>query len=139
MMRAVALVALFLLGALASAHGDAAALAPCARCHMAYPAAMLPQRSWTAILASLSSHFGAKVNLAGEELAAVGAYLAAHAADGPEATPEDRHFLDPVAPEPAPTRITQTRWWQDRHADLGGSEIARPTDCRSCHKDGFEK
>lgn len=137
-MRAGAFVAALLLGGLAPAHG-AEPLAPCGRCHMAYPAAMLPQRSWTAILASLPSHFGAKVELPAQQLAVIGGYLAAHAADGPQASQEDRHYLDPLSGEPAPTRITRTQWWKDRHADLGGAGIAAPSDCRSCHPDGFER
>ena len=120
-----------------------AALQACGKCHMLYPAEMLPQRSWRAIVSGSAGHFGARVDLTAKERADILSYLSAHAPDSPSATSNDRHFLSDLPSDPTPTRITETRWWRQLHADLDFQAASpgkrkSPADCRACHQNGFE-
>ena len=48
----------------------------CSACHMAYPAGMLPARSWRALMGDLSNHFGEDASLPEETRAAMKQILA---------------------------------------------------------------
>lgn len=53
----------------------------CGDCHMAYPAALLPHRSWVALLDGLDDHFGTVVALDAQQAKDVATYLGECAAD----------------------------------------------------------
>ena len=139
--------ALFLSGTIlaAAAHSEErapAALQQCGDCHMVFPAAMLPERSWAAIVAGLANHFGENADLSAKDKAAILAYLSAHAADSPNATARERHFLSELPSDTTPMRITQTRWWNQMHADYNFQaskhpKLKSPADCQACHENGF--
>ncbi len=68
----------------------------CSACHMAYPAALLPARSWTALMADLPNHFGEDASLDEASRGQIESYLVANAADSSGAgraarTGPDRH------------------------------------------------
>ena len=53
----------------------------CGACHMVYPAALLPARSWDAMTNDLANHFGEDASLAPDVTLKVKTYLMEHAAD----------------------------------------------------------
>ena len=123
--------------------GDAnapAALEQCGECHMVFPARMLPARSWTAILSGMDNHFGENAAIPDKDLKAIGDYLTSNAADSPNASARDRHYLSEILPDNTPLRITRTPWWNQMHADFDFDGVKRgkvksPANCLACHKD----
>ena len=47
----------------------------CAACHMAYPAALLPARSWTRIMSGLDKHYGSDASLEPETVQQISRWL----------------------------------------------------------------
>jgi Dihaem cytochrome c len=75
----------------------------CSACHMLYPAGLLPARSWAAITANLTDHFGDNAELDAATTQRVADYLAANAADSAKGSGKVLRGLGPAA---VPTRIT---------------------------------
>lgn len=119
---------------------DATVLKECGACHMAYPAGLLPARSWAAIMSGLKDHFGENAELDAETARRIGDYLAANAADGRDARFDASRGLPQSA---ASLRITETRWWLRKHEKKGrvapatlkrrGAKLK--SDCVACHAD----
>ena len=121
--------------------GPPMALRQCGDCHMIFPAQMLPKRSWTAILSRLDDHFGEVASIPPNDLESIRDYLTSHSADSPNAIARDRHYLSEILPDSVPTRITQTAWWNQMHADFDfngvkHSSIRSPANCLACHQQG---
>jgi hypothetical protein len=117
--------------------GAPEALAQCGDCHMVYSCRMLPARSWTAILARMEDHFGENAAVQEKDLSAIRAYLTSNAADSPNASGRDRHFMSAILPDSTPLRITATPWWGQMHADFHYDGVPRSkvkaADCLGCH------
>lgn len=118
-----------------------AALEQCGECHMIFPAQMLPQRSWTAILSRLDNHFGEVASIPAKELDEIRDFLTSNAADSANASPQDRHYMSEILSDSAPLRITRTPWWNQMHSDFNfegvkHSDIRSPANCLACHKGG---
>jgi len=47
----------------------------CASCHLAYPAKLLPTKSWDKIMSHLDDHFGVSADLPADEVTAIKNYL----------------------------------------------------------------
>jgi hypothetical protein len=125
----------------ASAHPPV--LDACGDCHMVFPPQMLPKASWITILGGLDDHFGEAATLPAEQVRAIRDYLTAHAADSPNATIRDRHYLAALPLGAAPLRITATPWWNQMHADFDFAGVKRSSvkslaNCPACHKEGFD-
>ncbi len=60
---------------------DATVTKECGSCHMAFPAEMLPARSWTALMEGLSSHFGENAALDAAKRKEILDWLTAHAGE----------------------------------------------------------
>lgn len=110
----------------------------CSACHMAYPAGLLPARSWRAVMAGLSDHFGDNAELDPDVAARITDYLVANAAD---ADGRGGRPMRATAAGETPLRITQTAWWTRKHerrnrvapATLKRRGAAFPGDCKACH------
>ena len=98
--------------------GAPATLAQCGDCHMIFPSRMLPSRSWTAILSRMDDHFGENAAIPKKDLREIRVFLTSNAADSPNASPRDRHFMSEILPGVTPLRITRTPWWNQMHADF---------------------
>jgi hypothetical protein len=112
----------------------------CSACHMLYPAGLLPARSWAAITANLTDHFGDNAELDAATTQRVADYLAANAADSAKGSGKVLRGLGPVA---VPTRITELPWWTRKHdkkdrvtpATLARKGAKFRGDCKACHAD----
>ena len=84
----------------------------CSACHMAFPAGMLPARSWSALMGDLDNHFGENARLPEETAAQIEAWLTANAAD---AGGRRSGVLRGLSPSDTPRRISETPWWVREH------------------------
>jgi hypothetical protein len=91
--------------------GAPAELKQCGECHMVFPSRMLPSRSWAAILSTMDDHFGEDAAIPKKDLDVIRDFLTSHAADSPDATLRERHFLSALPSDSTPLRITATPWW----------------------------
>ncbi len=109
----------------------------CGECHMAFPAAFLPARSWDVMITGLSDHFGDDASLPADKTEAIRAYLTANAGDV-KRQGTARKFMRWVEPGGAPQRITENpsflrehnfpdRVWQD-------PKVMVKSNCMACHR-----
>ena len=117
---------------------DAAVTKECGACHMAYPAQMLPMRSWKALLGNLGDHFGENASLPAPELASIEAYLIAHAGDAPDST-AGRRFMRGIPAGATPLRITDERFWKRAHSEIdptifASAKVKSKANCLACHQ-----
>jgi hypothetical protein len=110
----------------------------CSACHMVYPAGLLPQRSWKALLANLSNHFGEDASLDEPIRKQIEDYLVANASD---ASGQDLMRLDPAV---TPLRISELPWFTWRHGKRthfrakADSKIGSISNCAGCHQDAAQ-
>ncbi len=110
----------------------------CGACHMAFPAAFLPARSWQAIMGDLANHFGEDASLDPDTTKVIADYLVANAADSPNGNPR---ILAGIAKADIPLRITETPWWIRRHREVSPARFLQPnvkskSNCLACHSNG---
>jgi mono/diheme cytochrome c family protein len=109
----------------------------CSACHMAFPAGMLPVRSWQALMSGLDNHFGENAALDTETARRISDYLTANAAD---AGGRRSRFLRGVKAGDTPLRITETPWWTREHRGEVRPEafkdprIGSKANCIACHR-----
>ncbi|MFL9824431.1 hypothetical protein ABTU92_06115 [Rhodoplanes sp. SY1] len=119
---------------------DPVVKAECGACHLVYPAGLLPARSWRAMTANLSNHFGDNAALDQATTDRIAAYLAANAAD---AAGRNSKMMRKLPPEVTPARITELPWWTRKHerkdrvapATLARKGAKFRGDCKACHED----
>jgi hypothetical protein len=112
----------------------------CSACHMLYPAGLLPARSWAAITANLTDHFGDNAELDAATTQRVADYLVANAADSAKGS---GRVLRGLGSTVVPTRITELPWWTRKHekkdrvapATLARKGAKFKGDCKACHAD----
>lgn len=123
-------------GGFASAPANPVFAKECGACHMPYPAAFLPARSWSAIMDGLSDHFGEDASLAPTAVEEIRTYLTANAADAVGAD----GILRGVAETDTPLRITETPFWIRAHqGEVGEAAFTSPkvrskSNCIACHR-----
>lgn len=94
----------------------------CASCHLAYPAGLLPARSWTRLMQGLDQHFGVNASLDDESVKTLSNYLTRYASTRAEAPPQER--------------ITQSRWFVRKHDDFTPQDwlkVKGASNCAACH------
>ena len=79
----------------------------CGSCHFAYQAGWLPERSWRALMSSLSQHFGENAELKVAQRQAVLDYLVANSADKATKSLRSREIMEVIKPAETPTSITK--------------------------------
>ncbi len=112
--------------------------AECGACHMAYPAGLLPARSWARMMHSLADHFGEDASLSPEEAEAVSRYLQANAADSAYANDRMRRIAAGIPANAAPQRFTETPYFGYLHDEVPAyvwkrAKIASRANCIACH------
>ncbi len=108
---------------------NAATKAECSACHTVYAPGFLPKRSWRAIMADLSNHFGEDASLDEATRSEIEQYLVSTAAENPRG----------VDPATTPLRITDLAWFNSQHGSRARAyAAARPaigtiSNCTACH------
>ncbi|NVK40336.1 MAG: diheme cytochrome c [Oceanospirillaceae bacterium] len=111
----------------------------CAACHLAYPAQMLPARSWQAIMAGLDNHFGENAALMPDTAQQISDYLNAHAAD------TGSRYMRAVASGDTPLRITGLPWFRGKHDEVPDRLVGQDAQvqsfgqCQACHGSAAER
>lgn len=110
----------------------------CAACHMAYPAGLLPARSWKRMMGELDRHFGEDASLSAQEVAQIEKYLTDSAADSTQASRLMNRIASGIAPGATPQRFTETPFFGYLHDEVPSSvwkrkAIASKSNCVACH------
>jgi cytochrome c peroxidase len=111
----------------------------CGSCHMAFPAGLLPARSWQKMMGELDNHFGEDASVDAATAKQITTYLVAHAADS-TGYGDMRRWLRGVSASAAPQRITELPKWVREHREVSPrewtrKEIASKANCVACHVD----
>lgn len=102
--------------------------AECGACHVAYPPGLLPAAAWQRVMQNLPQHYGTDASLEPAQVAALSAWLQAHAGTarrmGTAAPPQDR--------------ITRSAWFTREHDEVPAAAwqrpaIKSPANCGACH------
>ena len=106
----------------------------CSACHFAFPAAMLPSKSWTHLMNSLESHFGEDASLDEESVTVITNYLNTNSADSSWAG----NRFSRGQTKAWPIRITETDHWLREHKNLSFTDASKleeieRSDCATCH------
>lgn len=109
----------------------------CSACHMLYPPALFPERSWRAMMGGLKNHFGDNAQLDAVTQQTITTFLAQNAADRTPARRAEMVARSIPARE-APLRITQTRYFLRKHDEIRPAVFARAkvgsaANCVACH------
>lgn len=111
----------------------------CASCHMAYPADLLPARSWFRILSHLDQHFGDNASLDPATLGRLRQYLQANSAD--TATSRHSHrLLRSLPADTTPLRISELPYIRHQHDEIparyisNNPQVRRLSNCIACHQ-----
>jgi hypothetical protein len=111
----------------------------CGACHLAFHPNLLPQRSWRALMAGQSDHFGSDLALDTNMQSKILAFLVANA--GEKSSREAAYKIDRSIPASmTPLRISQTPYWLAKHGDINASVWRLPgvksrSNCAACHLD----
>ncbi len=114
---------------------DPATKKECGACHMVYPPALLPARSWEKIVGDLSNHFGEDASLPDPVRANILAYLTQNAGDSGQT---NSWFMRGVRDNVVPPRITEMPFWRGIHGGFSPASFKRPGvkkrgNCLGCH------
>lgn len=107
----------------------------CGSCHLAYPPALLPMRSWERTMREQEKHFGEDLSLSEASVARL--LQAASAAPSSWGAWK----LNRSAPAgDAPLRITELPFWRHAHEGIAEARFKPPGatgrhDCEACHRD----
>lgn len=121
--------------------GDARSLykEECSGCHIAYPAWLLPARSWNRIMTNLNNHFGDNASLDAESRNILNQYLQKNSVDNSNKHHANR-IKRSIKPGSIPTRITELRYFKREHRVIPSRLVkANPrvkslSNCESCHQ-----
>lgn len=99
----------------------------CASCHLAYPPALLPARSWRRLMGGLDKHYGSDASLDAATAQQIDGWLQAHAGT-----------YKRVNEEPPQDRITRSAWFERKHRKIDPAvwtlaSVKRAANCAACH------
>jgi len=108
----------------------------CGGCHLAYPADLLPARSWEKILAGIENHYGSTVALDQASEKVISAFLYKNAADRSR-TERARKVMRSLGNN-TPMRITAVPYIIKEHHELNQNVFKREmigslSNCSACH------
>jgi len=110
----------------------------CGSCHFPYQAGWLPERSWRAIMSSLSQHFGENAELKVSQRQEVLNYLVANSADKANSL-RSHEIMEVIKPGETPTSITKVLYVGGIHGGFldpnfkGKPQVKTLADCAVCH------
>jgi len=113
--------------------------AECASCHMAYPAWLLPARSWQKIMTNLDNHFGDNASLDPATLKTLTNYLLDNSAENSGVRRADK-MLRYLPRDTTPIRISTLPYLRHEHDEIperyikANSEVKSMSNCAACHQ-----
>jgi hypothetical protein len=113
---------------------DKATQTECGACHMVYPAALLPARSWDALTSGLANHFGEDASLEQTVVDGIKAYLMANAGD---VAGDGRGLIRGLPQDQAPLRISELPMFTRIHGNFSPNtmkKIGVAGNCSFCHQ-----
>jgi Dihaem cytochrome c len=116
---------------------DGVAMKECSACHMAFPPAMLPARSWHKLMAGLDNHFGENASLDPATAQHINDFLVANAAD---AGGRESRLLRGLDQADTPLRISEMPWWVRAHngevrpSAFKDPRVGSKANCTACHR-----
>ncbi len=122
---------------------DAVYTEECGSCHMAYPAGLLPARSWEKLMTGLDDHFGDNAELDNKTRQHISDFLQANSADHSNYR-RSKKFARSIADNDAPLRITQAPYFKHEHDEIPArlvgpnARVRSFSECNACHT-GAEK
>lgn len=116
---------------------DQTVIEECGACHMVFQPAMLPARSWVAVMNGLADHFGENAALPDDKVKAITDYLVVNAGD---AGGRPNRMVAGIAPGEAPLRISDTPYWVREHRGevrpgaFEDPRVKSKANCVACHR-----
>ena len=108
----------------------------CGGCHMAFPAGLLPARSWHRLVQDRADHFGEDLALPAETAELIAGYLAANAGDAAGGG-LSRKYMRWVKPDGTPIRITENPAFLRKHpfpdTTWSDPQVVTRSNCLACH------
>ena len=110
----------------------------CSSCHMAYPAGLLPARSWEKIMAGLESHFGDNAELEPDTFKTISNYLVTNSADD-SVYRRSRKIMRSLSDSDTPIRISETPYIINKHDEIPNKlikynkKVNSLSNCSACH------
>lgn len=111
----------------------------CGGCHLAFHPTLLPTRSWDAVFRTQHEHFGDDLALSGDTLDILARFARENAA---ETAPTEAAWkiARSVPALDAPRRITETRYWLQKHREIPEAiwtrvPVRSKANCAACHAD----
>ncbi|MGB8432632.1 MAG: diheme cytochrome c [Burkholderiales bacterium] len=122
--------------------GNARFQSECGACHIAYPPALLPARSWQKLMAGLADHFGENASLDADSARDITEYLVRESGDR-SVSRKGRQVANSIPVADSPLRITETRWFRHEHDEISPAvwrraAIGSAANCGACHKGAAE-
>ncbi len=110
----------------------------CSACHMAYPPALLPERSWRKMMTGLESHFGQDASLDAPTAKEITTFLVNNSAER-AGNKRAKKVLGSLGSAEAPLRISETAWFVREHDEVAPQvwkrpKIGSPANCNACHQ-----
>ncbi|MEJ2141065.1 MAG: diheme cytochrome c [Gammaproteobacteria bacterium] len=111
----------------------------CASCHMAYPAWLLPGRSWQKIMMNLDNHFGDNASLDQATLKTLTDYLQNNSAENSHVRRAYK-IRRSISRDTTPIRISELPYIRRKHDEIPNRYIkANPkvnslANCAACHQ-----
>ena len=114
----------------------------CGACHIAYPPALLPARSWEKLMAGLADHFGEDASLDADSAREITEYLVRESGDR-GGSRKGRKAANSIPASDSPLRITDTQWFRHEHDEIAPAvwrraAIRSAANCGACHKGAAE-
>lgn len=106
----------------------------CGSCHMAYPARLLPARSWQKMMSDLEDHFGDNAELDSETHQAISQYLTENSSDK-----RSSKLTRKIKASDTPLRISELSYFIHEHDEIpqkmvkGNPEVNSFSQCNACH------
>lgn len=103
----------------------------CGSCHMLYLPGLLPPAAWQVQMDTLDVHYGSNASLEVAEYQEILDFLRRNST---------RNRLPVEGRLGEPPRISETRWFDDKHDEVGAEKFQResvggPANCIACHRD----
>ena len=116
---------------------DASWAEECSACHGLFHPTLLPARSWTEIMNTLTDHFGDDASLDTDTASRIENYLAGYAAER-SVSEASRKILASIDEGHTPISITETGYWERKHSDIKKAvwkraSVADRSNCAACH------